>query len=131
MELKKVVIDSDVIIDFLRTSQGSFLELLDLSRMRKIKLFVSSITAIELYSGNDLKQRKLVDEVLDKLNVVVVDRKLALMVGEARGKLGKSVGFADLIIGATCKFLGAELATRNKKHFEEIPGLKFWKGVKI
>ena len=39
----------------------------------------------------------------------------------------RNLKLADAIVAATCLFLSAKLATRNKKDFASIDGLRFFK----
>ena len=126
--MRKIVVDSDVVIDYLRARRGVFVSLANLMRKGEAKLFVSTITVVELYATDNESQKLTVGGILDEMEIVDLDKELAMEVGEAKSRLGKVVGLADLIIGVSSIMLGAELATRNKKHFEKIPGLRFWKG---
>lgn len=56
-----------------------------------------------------------------------VTSAIALRVGTLDAQLaiaGERVDFPDLIIGCTALELGFRVATRNRAHFERIPGLK-------
>lgn len=124
----QVVVDSDLIIDFLRTRKGFFVDLLKLQSEGKIDLFVSSVTVFELFSGQSAagEENELLDLVY-KLKVVSFDSGIARLAGEINRNSQYVLKLADLAIGATTLFLNAELATKNKKHFSQIPKLKFFK----
>jgi len=41
------------------------------------------------------------------------------------------IGFADSIVAATTLYLDAQLATSNKKHFENVKGIRLFEGKKV
>ena len=127
--MKKVLIDTDIIIDFLRTNKGSFLSLLELQEQGDFILYISSITVMELFVGTSSQkpdQFKQLKELISSLLVVPFDAKLAQFTGELKRGKKLTILTSDLIIGATSLWLKTQLATRNKKHFAGIPGLKFF-----
>ncbi|MBI4099814.1 PIN domain-containing protein, partial [Candidatus Microgenomates bacterium] len=65
-------------------------------------------------------------ELISKLKVVLFDIPIAKLAGELNRKLKYSLKLADLAIGATCLNLNAKLATKNQRHFQKIPKLKFF-----
>ncbi len=126
--MEQVVIDSDLIIDFLRTRKGFFVDLLKLQTEGKIELFIASVTVFELFSGQSAigEENELLD-LVSKLKVVSFDADIAKLAGEINRNSQYVLKLADLAIGTTTLFLNAELATKNKKHFSQIPKLKFFK----
>ncbi|KKU57266.1 MAG: hypothetical protein UX80_C0021G0016 [Candidatus Amesbacteria bacterium GW2011_GWA2_47_11b] len=65
-------------------------------------------------------------DIEERIEVVTVDKELAKYLGNLRKGIRTPVSVPDLIIGGSAVFLGAEVATRNKKHFKLIPGIKFY-----
>ena len=127
--MKRILVDSDVIIDYLRIKLGLLDKLFVLQKEGTVELFISGITVIEVYSGLSAdRMEKEIDQLINCFGVVDLDKNLGKKAGEIRRSLGNKVRLGDLIIGATAIALKAGLATRNKKHFEQIPGLKFWRG---
>jgi predicted nucleic acid-binding protein len=125
--VKKVVLDTDIIIDFFRAEIGPFSRLIELQNRHAIELYLSSITVMELFTGESSeKNAAQLEEFIEKFRIVTFDKILARFTGELRRGRKLNLHFADFIIGSTTLWLGAELATRNKKHFQEIPGLKFF-----
>ena len=56
-----------------------------------------------------------------------VSIEIAQLAGRIEGEQaakGITIGFEDLVIGATALHLGFDVATHNLKHFQLIPGLK-------
>ncbi|MEW6351166.1 MAG: type II toxin-antitoxin system VapC family toxin [Thermodesulfobacteriota bacterium] len=111
-----LLIDTDVLIDCLRGYPQAvrFLE------ERDERLFVSAITAAELYAGvREGDERFRLDRFLQGFEIVPIDLRLAISRGLHRREFGKShgVGLADAIIAVTAIHLGSLLVTLNRKHF--------------
>lgn len=128
--MKKVLIDTDIIIDFLRTNEGLFPTLLELQVQGNLTLYISSVTIMELFVGTSSQkqvQSQQLKELIDSFRVIPLDAKLAQFTGELKRGKKWTILTSDLIIGATALWLNAELVTNNRKHFSVIPGLKFFK----
>lgn len=129
MVMQKVVLDTDIIIDFTRKATTTLRELLYLVDQRKIRLFIAAIGVAELMAGQEtLEKDKLRDLKLfvKKLEFVPLDYDLS----ERAGFLirdNRGLGLGDAIIAATTISLQAKLATRNTKDFIGIKGLKYFK----
>lgn len=127
IKMVKLVVDTDIIIDYLRAGKGPFLEILDLQQKGSAEIYVSTISVLELYAGQSSKtDAAQVEKILDNLAIVELSRELAKFAGEKKRDLSASSTINDLIIGCTALVLKARLVTRNRKHFEQIPGLKFF-----
>jgi predicted nucleic acid-binding protein len=97
-------------------------------------LFVSNITYFELVAGytnsnSDYRDKslKLLDEFMDLIQMVDLDRKSAKHSGQIKALLVKSgnvIEDTDLLIAGTAVANGLTLVTNNTKHFERIPNLK-------
>ncbi len=113
---ERLLIDSDVLIDYLRgkAEAVSYLEGLTES------LLVSVITVAELYAGvREGAERIKLDGFIRAFEIVPVDREVAIRGGLYRRDYMKShnVGLADALIAATAEFRQATLVTLNSKHF--------------
>lgn len=127
--MKKVLIDTDIIIDFLRTNEGLFPTLLELQVQGNLTLYISSVTIMELFVGTSSQkqvQSQQLKELIDSFRVIPLDAKLAQFTGELKRGKKWTILTSDLIIGATALWLNAELVTNNRKHFSVIPGLKLF-----
>jgi predicted nucleic acid-binding protein len=126
--MTKIVFDTDILIDYLRINHELFPRLVHLQRAGQAELFLSSISVMELFSGLSSKKSKNLKTILGICTVIPFDSELAQFAGELkRDRKFPSVPLADYIVGSTALWLKAQLATRNKKHFQGIPGLKFFK----
>ena len=125
--MTKVVIDSDVIIDFLRTGKGALLKLFESQKNGKLELFLSAVTVLELFAGKSSKKiSKELDEFLSGCTVVDLGKELAQFAGKLKRDHNTNLALADLIVAATCLSLRAKIATRNKRHYQTIPKLRFY-----
>jgi tRNA(fMet)-specific endonuclease VapC len=122
-----VLIDTDLLID-LERGDGSAEELLgDADRA------ISVITVSELLHGvlrarGAIRARRhaFVEHVLDGIDAIPITQQVARIHADLWAGLaerGATVGAHDLWIAATAVTHGLELATRNRAHFERVPGL--------
>lgn len=118
----RVLIDTDVLIDYLRDQPeaASYLESLT------DDLLISAMTVAELYAGvRDGAERTALDSFVQAFEVIPVSEKIAIQGGLLRRDYRKShnVGLADAIIAATAEIEQAHLVTLNKKHFPMLANL--------
>ena len=120
-----VVVDTDLMIDFLRgAGPGAKLvrELIIGHRLR-----VTAITAFELRVGADFLARR--DEILRLMRsrTFPLDSGSALRAGELAATLrgaGQDIGLADCLQAGICLNFDLPFATRNTKHFSRVAGLR-------
>jgi tRNA(fMet)-specific endonuclease VapC len=120
-----VVVDTDLVIDFLR-GRGAGAHLTRRLIVER-RLRVTAITGLELRVGADFLARK--DQILGlfRSRTVPLDLASALRAGEVASALqasGTGIGFADCMQAGICLRHGLPLATRNRKHFERVEGLQ-------
>lgn len=126
--LKTLLIDTDVIIDYLRGRVEAVTYIEGLTN----PLLISTITMAELYAGvREGDERKALETFLSAFELATVSAEIAIKGGIYRRDYGKShkIGLADALIAATAEVWGATLVTLNKKHFPmlasaEVPYLK-------
>jgi len=127
--MKKVVLDTSIIIDYLRTKQGLFPELALLEKTGSTLLYLPTVAVLELWKGNSMDMHGVessVERILQITKDVPLSKQLAKKAGELIRKDTVS-DFVDSVIAATALYLEAELATLNKKHFAKVKGLKIFK----
>jgi tRNA(fMet)-specific endonuclease VapC len=125
-ELAMIVADTDVLIDFLR-GRGPMADRIALELPRGLATTV--ITAFELWAGTLSARRKeqAVETLLGALHILPLETDEARRAAGVRRDLeamGKPIGMADSLIAGICLHHGAILLTRNRGHFERVPGLK-------
>ena len=120
-----IVADSDVLIDALRGQEPSRrrIEL----ELRSGQLATTCVNAFKLLSGGRReRERKAVDQLLGALVIFPFDEAAARVAAEIRLALeakGLGIGMADYLIAGVCLARSATLLTRNRAHFERVPGI--------
>lgn len=123
MEVNGYLLDSDILIDYLRGNENANNFLLE-SR-KTSNLYISLISIAEIYSGKDIldfKKRENINEFLDKFYKITVNEEISKNAGLLR--LNYKIPMADALIAASAFSFGLILATKNLKHFANIKNLK-------
>ena len=107
-----LLVDTDLFIDHLRGA----VEL----RPRRDRIHYSVITRAELFAGTT--GTDLATRLLAPFREIGVDRAVAERAGRIRRELG--LRMADALIAGTALEHGLALATRNRKHFGPVHGLR-------
>ena len=113
---KTLLIDTDVLIDYLRELPPA----VDYLESLEEELCTSSIAVAELYAGaREGKDRQGLDSLLSVFEIKPNDAGLAERGGLLRRDYAPKhgTGFADALIAATVQHCGAELVTLNARHF--------------
>jgi predicted nucleic acid-binding protein len=113
--MKKFLVDSDVLVDFLRGKSKAVYYV----KAHSKKIILSSISVAELYAGvRDGEEREELDEFVGLFPILPVTPEIAKMGGIYKRDFFKShnIGLADAII--------ADIKTLNVKHFPMFKGLK-------
>lgn len=129
------LLDSDVVIDFLRQKDPGF-SLVD--KVSGEKLYISVVTWIEILYGikkANLYGKRFVHfthflEDLD-IEIIPIDDKVGIQFVDLKVNLerkGERLADFDLLVASTAKIQKSTLVTRNIKHFDGIPNLKILKG---
>jgi len=123
-----ILLDTNIVVAFLNG---------DNSILKRIKdeidrIALSSLVVAELDYGAKVSQRakdnlEKLYQFVDVVQVVPFDIESAKIFGSIKSKLrniGKPTGEVDVLIAATAMAHKATLVTANRKHFENIEGLK-------
>jgi tRNA(fMet)-specific endonuclease VapC len=91
------------------------------------RLATTNVSVFELRSGAKTpRERAKVDALVDALTVLPFDTPAADAAASIRLDLesrGKGLAMADYLIAGICVARSAILLTRNRDHFERVPGL--------
>lgn len=120
-----VVADTDLIIDFLRGRGPGARLTRELLVERRLRL--TAVTGFELRVGTDFLDRREQILRLFRSRTVALDLASALRAGEIAAVLnraGSAIGFADCLQAGICLRHDLPLATRNRKHFDRVDGLR-------
>jgi predicted nucleic acid-binding protein len=119
-----ILVDTSVIIDFLRQKDNSGTAFYRLSKQSK-KLSISIITHAELYAGKSVWKHKDARIELEKifrgLTILPISDEISISAGEIRATHG--LDLLDALIAATSIIYNKPIATINKAHFGGISGL--------
>lgn len=120
-----VVVDSDLLIDFLR-GRGEGVSVVR-SLLPAGRLRFTAVTAFEVRVGADFLDRGADLLRLFRTRTLPLDLAAGVRAGEIHAGLrasGSAVGLADALQAGICIRFGLPLATRNRNHFERIPDLE-------
>jgi tRNA(fMet)-specific endonuclease VapC len=121
-----MIADSDVLIDYLR-GRGDWASRIALE-LGSRWFGTTAITAFELRSGaRTPRQARDVETLLDAMTILPFGPEEAAAAAKVRLQVeakGQPIGMADYMIAGTCIVANGVLLTRNRKHFERVPGLK-------
>lgn len=120
-----VVVDTDLVIDFLRGKGPGVPLVRELVAGHRLR--VTAITAFELRVGADFLARR--DDILRlvRSRTFPLDSRSALRAGDVAAALrrdGQDIGMADCLQAGICLNFDLPLATRNRKHFQRVDGLR-------
>lgn len=120
-----VVVDTDLVIDFLRGKGPGAPVVRELIGSHRFR--VTAITAFELRVGANFLARR--DDILRLVQsrAFPLDTRSALRAGELAAALrgaGQDIGLADCLQAGICLNLDLPFATRNRKHFDRVEGLR-------
>ena len=120
-----VVVDTDLVVDFLRGKGEGVILVRTLLREQRLRL--TAVTAFELRVGTDFLARRTDVLRLFRSRTVPMDPRAALRGGEVAADLrsrGQPIGFADCLQAGICLHHGLPFATRNRRHFDRVPELR-------
>lgn len=121
-----IVVDTSVLIDHLRGDTRAT-ALLQGAMAQGEWVAGSVLTRTELLGGMHTGAEDFVEDVFLSLYWINVDADLADLAGRLRNTFRRShpgIDLVDYVIAATAERLGAQLWTRNLKHFPMFPGLQ-------
>jgi predicted nucleic acid-binding protein len=123
------VLDTDIVIDFLR--QRNYARLLLADWAGRGLLAISTLTHLEVYQGMKRGEEDATNRFLDGLVSLAVDISIARRAGKILGELrpkGITIGMGDAIIAATALEHQVPVLTNNISHCVQ-PGLKIIRGL--
>ena len=120
------VVDADVLIGILRGEPGARTAVNDARRRDKRMLSVTPVRA-EVLRGMRQGEEQVTAALLEHFDWVTVDVELADRAGELgrtyRGSHPK-IEVVDLLLAAAAERFGAQLLTRNVRHYPMFPDLR-------
>ena len=124
--MKQLVVDTSVIIDFLRTKNKADTLLYEIAQE---DLSISIVTHTELYAGKSVWENSEAKEALEKvlagMSLVTLDKRISERAGHIKSY--SNISLIDALIAATALVGNIELVTLNIKDFEKVKGIKLFK----
>jgi len=124
--MKKVLVGTDVIIDFTNGKNRILQDLLEEQKKEKVELYVNSVVLTEFFTSKGLEDKekfRKAKELFSYFRLIEIGSKIAFKTAELLRK--KEVDFlGDGYIAGTCLVKDLGLITRNKRHFEKVKGLR-------
>lgn len=126
--MKKIVIDTDILIDHTHNKAVWVPALLKLS---SYQLIIPTIVITEYFAATSLDEKGKT-ELADEILLPFIRQDLTEEIAREMGVIMRHKSYppgastADLIIASTAIFLDAPLAIRNRDHFKGIPNLRFF-----
>lgn len=126
--MKKILLDTSIIIDFLRKKEKEKTLFFSLIKAN-FESFISIITHTELYAGKSVWESKNAQQELEilfsGLKILPLEVQISEIAGQIRVKY--DVNLLDAIIAATALVHDIELATFNVRDFKRIKGVKLFR----
>jgi tRNA(fMet)-specific endonuclease VapC len=130
--MSRYLLDTDWIIDVLNGQEKAINTILELA---PAGLAVSIITYGELYEGAAFAREPqpalsglrsfLKGKAIIPLTQAIMERFAGIR-GNLPRPVRQQIGDLDILIAATCLEHNLTLLTRNRKHFQQVPGLKLY-----
>jgi tRNA(fMet)-specific endonuclease VapC len=129
MSLASFLLDTDWVIDHFNRVEAATRRLRELEGQG---LAVSIISIAELWEGvyfskDPERSRGILEEFLSGVVILGIDEEVCKQFGQLRGSLrqrGRRIGDFDLLIAASALRHKLTLLTSNRRHFENIEGLR-------
>ena len=123
------LVDTDWAIDYLNGQDRTRKRL---EEIEESGLALSIISLAEVYEGiyyskDPEGNEKALLDFLQDVTLINIDEEISRLFGKERGRLravGKMTSDFDLLVGITARRYGLTLLTNNRRHFENIDGLR-------
>lgn len=123
--MEKILVDTDVIIDFLRGYKKRIKQVFQQIEDKKIKAYISWINVIEIYSGIDAEEKELIlSELFSLFEIISCNWSSSKLAGELRKT--HNLSLADSLIASLSLTNRLKLFTFNKRDFSKIKGVSFY-----
>ena len=131
--MKKVLLDTDIIIDFLRSGKDN-LGIFQKIEKKEVLAYISCITSFELYNGallsaNPKQKLEGLARLFESIHIISFDNGQSYVASKVYAYLiknGISLEIRDILIAGCAISNNLKLSTLNKKHFSRIPELQIF-----
>ncbi len=127
--MENILIDTDVVIEYLRSKDKPSTELINLLQAEH-DVFLSSISEFELFLGVKTdRHRNDLEIIFNEVDVIAFDfgcGEIAADIWKSLQSTHQHVEIKDIFIASVAINNDMWLRTFNKKHFQRIKKLKIW-----
>lgn len=124
----KILVDTDVLIDFSKGKSLFLKHLLLLQNKGKADLFITPVNITEFLNDELLVNEgkfEEAEEFLGNFKTLVIGKQTGVLAGKCLREK-EALYIADALVAASCIEKEFMLATRNVKHFQKIKGLEIF-----
>lgn len=128
--MKKVLVDTNIIIDYLRRKDKTKSLFFQIFSQKEYKALISLITITELWAGKSMVKKKVlgfVNKLVQKCELIPPSVKTAKIAGKMLRQSNYQISFQDARIAALAFENKLPILTLNKKDFSKIKGINFFK----
>lgn len=122
---KKILIDTSILIKIIR-GDAAYIEEVE-KGIGKVNAVISVITFAEIVQGMRKGEKRKTMQLLNSLNIQHIDQITSEKFYQIVRGLPLRVMIADRLIAATALMNNYEIFTLNKKDFDDVEGVKFYK----
>ena len=125
--MTKVMVATNILIDYTNGYKNDLAKLFAQVDKSEIKLLINPVIVAEYLADKKLKvasAQKIADEFLNLFSCTNITKKIGELTAEII-RTHSDLAWRDAMNAACCLAENCLLATRNKRHFSKIPGLKF------
>lgn len=118
--MQKVLIDTDIAIDFLRGDESVKSHIINL--WQKNAAYISLLSIYELHAGMREKEQEATDSFIHACQIVDLNIEICQQAAATyrdNRKAGKTLTTVDCLLSATAKRNKYKIYTRNLKHYPE------------
>lgn len=121
----KYLIDTNIIIDYLRGHKPVIKFVNKLLSKSGVEIYVSVITNLELHLGKSITKpqvQEAINQIFSQCYIIDITLEIAGQAGDLKRE--NQVDIPDALIASSCLLNNLTLLTRNTKHFQNILDLK-------
>lgn len=112
------VVDTDILIDHFHGVRAAT-EFVAQTLLEDGELLISIVSVTEILAGMRQNEQNDTEALFALFSILPADETIARVAGNYLNQFGKThaVDLGDALIAATAKVFGAELVTRNERHY--------------
>ena len=126
--MENILIDTDIVIDYLRSKKKDSTELVRL--LRNHFIHISAISEFELFLGaRTQRHQDDLDMIFNQMNLIPLNfgcGRVAADIWRNREAAHQNLEIKDIFIASIAIYENLWLRTFNEKHFKGIENLKIW-----